>query len=259
MEEKKMELSELTPSTNQNYSSIVELRQYSLHPGQRDVLIDLFDREFIESQEALGMKVIGQFWDLNDPNSFVWLRGFSDMSSRGTALAAFYGGPVWKAHRELANATMVDSSNVLMLRPAREESGFTLENSERPLYDASEVPKGLIVATIYYLDTPVGVEFIGFFEQSIKPELMNSGNSIIAYFVTESSVNNFPALPVREGENVFVWFSSFSDEAAYERHLTALAQSQHWHGGISEALGQRIKGLPEVVMLLPTARSQLQS
>ena len=31
---------------------IVELRQYTLHPGQRDVLIDLFDREFVESQEA---------------------------------------------------------------------------------------------------------------------------------------------------------------------------------------------------------------
>ena len=40
---------------------IVELRQYTLHPGQRDVLIDLFDREFVESQEALGMKIIGQF------------------------------------------------------------------------------------------------------------------------------------------------------------------------------------------------------
>jgi len=40
---------------------IVELRQYTLHPGKRDVLIDLFDREFVESREALGMKVIGQF------------------------------------------------------------------------------------------------------------------------------------------------------------------------------------------------------
>lgn len=36
---------------------IVELRQYTMHPGQRDVLIDLFDREFIESQEALGIRV----------------------------------------------------------------------------------------------------------------------------------------------------------------------------------------------------------
>jgi len=56
---------------------IVELRQYTLHPGQRDVLIDLFDREFVESQEALGMKIIGQFRDLENPNRFVWAERFS--------------------------------------------------------------------------------------------------------------------------------------------------------------------------------------
>src|SRR6266478_8831760 len=60
----------------ENCCSIVELRQYTLHPGQRDVLIDLFDREFVESQEALGMKIIGQFRNLDNPNRFVWLRGF---------------------------------------------------------------------------------------------------------------------------------------------------------------------------------------
>ncbi len=59
----------------ENCCPIVELRQYTLHPGKRDVLIDLFDREFVESQEALGMKVIGQFRDLDNPNRFVWLRG----------------------------------------------------------------------------------------------------------------------------------------------------------------------------------------
>jgi hypothetical protein len=48
---------------------IVEFRQYTLHPGSRDVLIELFDGEFVESQEAVGMKVIGQFRDLDDPNT----------------------------------------------------------------------------------------------------------------------------------------------------------------------------------------------
>src|SRR4051812_11897651 len=88
---------------------IVELRQYTLYPGKRDVLIELFDREFVDSQEALGIKIIGQFRDLDNPNRFVWLRGFSDMPSRKRALEAFYGGSVWKAHREAANATMLDS------------------------------------------------------------------------------------------------------------------------------------------------------
>jgi hypothetical protein len=64
----------------------------------RDTLIELFDREFVESQEALGMKIIGQFRDADNSNRFVWLRGFRDMPSRSEALKAFYGGPVWKAH-----------------------------------------------------------------------------------------------------------------------------------------------------------------
>jgi hypothetical protein len=42
------------------WSPVVELRQYTVHAGMRDVLIELFDREFVESQEAAGMKVIGQ-------------------------------------------------------------------------------------------------------------------------------------------------------------------------------------------------------
>src|SRR5262249_21434026 len=98
---------------------IVELRQYTLHPGRRDALVALFEAEFVESQEACGMTIIGTFRDLDDPDRFVWLRGFSDMETRAAALAAFYGGPVWKAHREAANATMVDSDNVLLLRPGR--------------------------------------------------------------------------------------------------------------------------------------------
>jgi len=33
--------------------TIVELRQYTLHPGQREALFALFDREFVESQEEI--------------------------------------------------------------------------------------------------------------------------------------------------------------------------------------------------------------
>src|SRR5205814_5254519 len=148
---------------------IVELRQYTLHPGKRDVLIDLFEREFIETQEAVGSKVIGQFRNVEDPDRFVWLRGFSDMTSRAKALQDFYGGPVWKAHREAANATMIDSDNVLLLRPARPTSGFSLENSNRPPVGSEEVPTSLVVATIYYFADPVTPDFINFFEHTLRP------------------------------------------------------------------------------------------
>jgi hypothetical protein len=47
-------------------SAVIELRQYTLHPGRRDELITLFEREFVETQEAEGIDLIGQFVDLDD-------------------------------------------------------------------------------------------------------------------------------------------------------------------------------------------------
>jgi hypothetical protein len=237
---------------------VVEFRQYTLHPGKRDVLINLFDREFIESQETLGIKIIGQFRDLDHPDHFVWLRGFRDMISRVRALTDFYGGPVWKAHREAANATMIDTDNVLLLRPALPKSGFSLENMKRPPAGSDEVPASLVVATIYYFESPVAPDFINFFEHPIKPAATTFGATICAYFVTENSENTFPALPVRASENVFVWFSTFQDSAAYENYVAALSESERWRDEVSVGLNSHLHRAPEVLKLSPTARSQLR-
>src|SRR6058998_1466141 len=105
------------------------------------------------------MKIIGQFRDVVNRNRFVWLRGFRDMTARA---------PVWKAHGEAASATMVDSDNVLLLRPVSPTSGFSLKNKERPQAGSNAVRKELIVATIYYFDAPVGADFVEFFEETHK-------------------------------------------------------------------------------------------
>jgi hypothetical protein len=237
---------------------VVELRQYTLHPGKRDILIDLFDREFIESQEALGIKIVGQFRDLDHPDRFVWLRGFRDMISRAKALTDFYSGPVWKTHREAANATMIDSDNVLLLRPALPTSEFSLENLKRPPVGSDKAPTSLVVATIYYFENPVASDFINFFERTLKPVATSLGATISAYFVTENSENTFPALPVREGENVFAWFSTFQDSAAYKNYAAALSRSEQWRGEVSDGLARYLSRAPEELKLSPTARSLLR-
>src|ERR1700686_1327349 len=127
--------------------NVIELRQYTLKPQQRDVLIGLFEREFVETQEEAGMTVIGTFCDADNPDRFVWLREFPDMASRSRSLAAFYGGPVWKAHREAANATMLDSDNVLLLRPAWSGSDFAKEGT-RASRGSAAPPEGFVVASI---------------------------------------------------------------------------------------------------------------
>jgi hypothetical protein len=235
---------------------IVELRQYTLHPGQRDVLIDLFEAEFVESQEALGMKIFGTFRDLDRPDRFVWIRGFPDMSSRSSRLNAFYSGPVWKAHRNAANATMIDSANVLLLHVARAGSGLASGDRTRPPKGASEIPRGFVVANIYSFASSVPADFVDFFDRAVEPELRAAGLTVRASYVTETSPNNFPQLPVRENEHVFVWFSTFADPSDYERCLARLAESAAWRR-IGEALQAKLKGQPEVLRLQPTPRSAL--
>ena len=239
------------------YSPIVELRMYTLHPGKRDELIRLFEREFIETQEAVGIQVIGQFYDLDDPDRFIWLRGFHDMSARAESLDAFYSGPVWKAHREAANATMIDSDNVLLLRPPHGTGGFSFNGANRPSVGSRAKQGGIVAATIYYFDEPVDSDFVRYFENTIKPLLMQADASILAYFVTEDSPNTFPRLPVREGEHTFVWFAGFPNQDGYKSHLARIRESKLWNDEIGPVLKKVLQIKPEVLRLGPTPRSWL--
>ena len=236
--------------SNETCCPIVELRQYTLVPGGREVLISLFERHFIESQEATGMTVIGQFHDLNNLDRFVWLRGFSDMNSRARQLQKFYGGPIWKEHREAANATMIDSDNVLLLRPAHTNSGFRLENLKRPPHASKGNSNGLVVATIYYLAGSVD-SFVEVFKTEVMPALTNAGATMLATFVTETHPNTFPALPVRECENVFVAFSRVSDRETHLQHTPSFAAPP------SRKQSTLVKKL-ETLLLAPTGRSLLR-
>jgi hypothetical protein len=248
----------MTRPVDSEACSILELRQYTLHPGKRDTLIELFDRELVESQEAVGMRVVGQFRDLDRPNRFVWIRGFEDMEARARGLAAFYGGPVWAAHRNAANATMMDSDDVLLLRPARPGSGFSVGMPARPPVGSDAPGRSLFLATLYELETPVDEEFVQFFQQKVVPILAASGAPPMAYLRTEPAENNFPALPVRTGENVFLWFASFREPGDLPRHLERLAQSKPWTGGVLPDLLRRLKCEQQQRRLVPTARSRLR-
>ncbi|MFD8598318.1 NIPSNAP family protein [Kitasatospora sp. NPDC059646] len=161
--------------------SVVELRQYTLHPGARDTLIDLFEREFVTGQQDAGITLGGRFRDLDDPDRFVWLRAFPDMTHRRRALEAFYGGPVWRAHRDAANATMIDSDDVLLLRG--------------PCYTP---PPGAPEVDVTICAPPSATAFDAYAERHLS--------SRHVLHRTEHAANDFPRLPVRTGVDVRVWF-----------------------------------------------------
>jgi hypothetical protein len=185
----------------------------------RDRLISLFEREFIETQEACGMVPIGHYRDLDEPNSFVWFRGFENMETRRAALEAFYmRSDAWLTHRDEANDTMLDSDDVLLLRNARPSSGFDLYGLAR---DTNTVANSLVAASIHMLEQPASESFIASLEERLLPKLRRHGERI-ACFVTEDAANTFPRLPVREGEWAVVVVGSCTDDDALQKWEDAL-------------------------------------
>jgi hypothetical protein len=177
------------------------------------------------------------------------------MPSRAASLQAFYDGPVWQAHRDAANATMIDSDNVLLLRPAADGSGFTAISAARAPAGAMARPSSRVLATIYSLRAPADDSFRRFFCDRIEPALSAAEARPIATLETEPAKNTFPRLPVREGEHVFVSFARFEDDAALRRHETRLASSPRW-AELEPALREWLTSPPERLVLEPTARSR---
>jgi hypothetical protein len=228
---------------------VVELRQYTLRPGRRDALVELFERELLEPQKAVGIRVLGQFRDLDRPDRFVWLRGFPDITARARALAAFYDGPVWAAHREAANATMLDSDDVLLLRPVP----GVADRLPAPGVDECAV----LTATVHLLREPVAAGFLHWWITEVEPVLEQAGSPLLGLLETEPGANTFPRLPVREGESALVRLSRSPDEATLDAVRRRLEQSPGW-AAATRRLGTDLVAPPQTLRLRPTPRSSLR-
>lgn len=235
---------------------IIELRHYLLHPGARETLIALFDASFVESQEDAGMQLIAQFRDIDRPSVFTWMRGFPDMPTRASSLAAFYDGPLWARHRGAANATMINSDDVRLLQSVRDDAALRL-GTDRPAIGATAIAPGLTVVDIYPLRERSAPAFAEWFECAVIPRIAAAGARPFALYETASLENTFSRLPVREGEHAFVTFTRFDDAAEYDRHAASLVADEQWVSRVLPALKSDLAAPAIVWRLTPTARSRM--
>lgn len=231
---------------------LIELRRYRLHPGQREALVALFEREFIETQEACGLQVLGQFRDLDDADRFTWLRGFADMGSRRAGLQAFYGGPAWAAHRHAANATMLDSDDVFLLRPAWPGAGLPAR-TQHPPQGAADEAGGLLAAPLFHLEAPASAELLALARGPLAGALRDGGARFAAWYLPAPERNDFPRLPVRENEPVLLGLALFDDEAAHARCVAGAA----WQQAMRRLPPEVVRGVTH--RLAPTPRSALRA
>ena len=192
------------------------------------------------------MQIAATFRDVDDAERFVWIRAFPNMEARARSLECFYGGAVWREHRVSANATMRSSDDVLLLRPAWPRGGFADLARRAPAGD-----RGTVVAIVVTLNHAVGDEDLAHFRGEAAPLIENAGAGALACLITEPSVNTFPALPVREGENVVACFAGLSGpragEVAARLRADMTRATQSWPGAA---------GL-EMRVLAPTRTSRL--
>lgn len=229
-------------------TQVIELRQYALRVGMRDTLISLFDQALTRGQERAGMTVFGQFRDLDNPNAFVWIRGFTDLDDRARALTEFYDGPVWAEHREAANATMLDATNVLLLEPAEDGSSFKVALA------SSSPAEGFVEVTILHLNRSTSrVEALAFFRGVVAPRLIQAGGSVLGYFFTETRPNNFRRLPIREGANALVWIVGYAEKRYTDDRLS----KTRVRASVISAHAPGARRAPDVLRLVPTAHSLL--
>lgn len=100
---------------------IVEVRSYRTKPGKREEFLRFFEEQAVPAQKEFGIQIMGPFVDLENPNKFVWLRGFDSLADRDEVKEAFYSGAVWKEELEAIAMPMLDSYDVVLCETV---SGF---------------------------------------------------------------------------------------------------------------------------------------
>ena len=94
---------------------IIEMRTYKTKPGQRSEFLDIFRSKSIPAHTEIGMKILGPFLSLEDPDTFFFMRGFPDIASREPMKARFYEGELWKRELENILLPMLDRYEVVLV------------------------------------------------------------------------------------------------------------------------------------------------
>ena len=94
---------------------IVEMRSYKLNPGTRAHFLEVFRTRTLPAHDAIGMKVLGPFLAIDDPDAFFFMRGFPDLASREPMKAQFYEGELWKGELESLLMPMIERYEVVVV------------------------------------------------------------------------------------------------------------------------------------------------
>ncbi|HLK62568.1 MAG TPA: NIPSNAP family protein [Bryobacteraceae bacterium] len=94
---------------------IVEMRTYKTKPGKRAQFLEIFRTKGIPAHTEIGMKILGPFLSIEDPDTLFFMRGFPDLASRDPMKAKFYGGELWKREMEGVVMAMLEKYDAVVV------------------------------------------------------------------------------------------------------------------------------------------------
>lgn len=107
---------------------IIEMRTYKIKPGCRSRFLEIFHSKTVPAHTQIGMKILGPFLSIEDPDTFFWMRCFPDLASREPMKAQFYEGELWRSELENVLLPMLERYDVVVV----EDTGslMNLEQAE---------------------------------------------------------------------------------------------------------------------------------
>jgi hypothetical protein len=241
-------MSEVIPADFQ----VVEFRRYVIKEGERERFALYFESYFPEAFQQLGAIAFGQFLDRDDESVFAWLRGFHNIEGRATVNQDFYDGPVWKEHASTMNGLMIDSDNVLLLRPLSPERGLAVLPAVDPVREEG-AKRGSVVAQIFPVQAN-GVEAFAREAEAVFAAYRAAGVREAGVLITLDVPNNFPRHPIRTDGPYLVWMGVVEDDQILEtvfRPLVKNSERSLCETGL-------LRAAPELLVLDPTRRSRLR-
>jgi len=94
---------------------IIEMRTYKLKPGKRAEFLEIFRTKSMPAHAEIGIKILGPWLSIENPDTFFFMRGFPDLASREPMKAKFYEGELWKRHLEQMLMPMIEKYEVVLV------------------------------------------------------------------------------------------------------------------------------------------------
>src|SRR5262249_54599127 len=97
---------------------IVEMRTYRTKPGMRSEFLRIFRSKSVPAHTEIGMKILGPFLSVDEPDTFFFMRGFPDLASGERMKARFYEGELWKKELEGLLMPMLEKYEAVVVEDA---------------------------------------------------------------------------------------------------------------------------------------------